>query len=269
MLELQAICKRYFRGTPNEVVALDNVDLSVTPGDFVSVIGSNGAGKSTMLKVVAGEVRPDAGRIIANNADITGLPEHARARMIGRINQDPLASTAARMSIEENLAMAARRGQARGLGNAVNKERRHHFKQLLAELELGLEQRLSALVGTLSGGQRQALALVMATLGNPLLLLLDEHTAALDPRTARQVMEITGRVIANHGLTSIMVTHNMEHAIQWGNRLIMMSTGRIVLDIVGPEKQALTVPELIERFQRRAGEAFASDRALLVEEVVQ
>jgi putative ABC transport system ATP-binding protein len=266
MLQLHGLSKRFFRGTANEVVALDALDLVVHRGDYVSVIGSNGAGKSTLLNAVAGQVPVDAGRILLNGVDVTRTPEHARARLIGRIDQDPRGSTAAAMSIAENLAMAAKRGRSRGLRNAVNAEKRAWFRELLSELELGLEDRVGVQVGALSGGQRQALALIMATLGDPLLLLLDEHTAALDPKTARQVMEMTGRVIDRRALTAVMVTHNMDHAIRWGNRLIMMNAGRIVLDIPESEKRYLTVPDLIDQFQRKAGEAFTSDRALLLAE---
>ena len=266
MIRLEHVTRLFFRGTVNEVRALDDVDLAVEPGEFVSIIGSNGAGKSTLLKAIAGEVRVHSGRIVVDDVDVTRTPEHVRARHVARIAQDPMASTAAGMSVEENLAMAAKRASARGLGTAVTRERRIEFHKVLMELELGLENRLPVRVGQLSGGQRQALALVMATLGRPQVLLLDEHTAALDPKTARQVMEITNRVVTNRALTTLMVTHNMEHAIQWGTRLIMMSAGRIVLDIPAAEKRRLTIPRLIELFHRRAGETFALDRSLLVEE---
>ena len=266
MIELQDVTKCFFRGTANEIVALDHVTLAVQSGEFVTLIGSNGAGKSTLLKCIAGEHRVDACRIIINGIDVTRMPEHRRARFIGRIAQDPLSSTAPMMSIEENLAMAAKRGQPRGLALAVTAQKRAWFRQLLLELELGLEERLAVRVGTLSGGQRQALALLMATLGDPLVLLLDEHTAALDPKTARQVMAITHRIVTRRSLTTLMVTHNMEQAIRWGNRLIMMGGGRIILDIAGEEKQRLTVPELVEQFHRRTGEIFADDRALLAED---
>jgi putative ABC transport system ATP-binding protein len=265
MLELAGVTKRFFPGTANEVTALDGLSLAVPAGDFVTLIGPNGAGKSTLLKVVTGVVAIDAGRVVLDGQDVAGRPEHVRARVIGRVDQDPLGSTAPMMSIEENLAMAARRGRRRGLGTAVTPARRDRFRELLAELELGLEDRLRVRVGTLSGGQRQALALVMATMGEPRLLLLDEHTASLDPRVARQVMEITDRLVARRRLTTLMVTHNMEQALRWGHRLVMMSAGRIVLDLGAAEKQGLGVPDLVERFHQRTGELFAEDRALLAE----
>jgi putative ABC transport system ATP-binding protein len=265
MLELAGVTRRFFSGTANEVTALDGLSLAVPAGDFVTLIGPNGAGKSTLLKAIAGVVAVDAGRVVLDGQDVTGSPEHVRARLVGRVDQDPLGSTAPMMSIEENLAMADRRGERRGLGIAVTAARRGRFRELLAELELGLEGRLRVRVGTLSGGQRQALALVMATMGEPRLLLLDEHTASLDPRVARQVMEITDRIVARRRLTTLMVTHNMEQALRWGSRLIMMSAGRVVLDLGAPEKQGLGVADLVERFHRKTGELFAEDRALLAE----
>jgi putative ABC transport system ATP-binding protein len=265
MVEVVGVSKAFFRWTPTEVKALDDLHLAVPPGDFVTLIGPNGAGKSTLLRAISGVVAVDAGRVVLSGTDVTRTPEHRRARFIGRVDQDPLGSTAPMMSIEENLAMAARRGQPRGLGIAVTPARRAWFRELLAELDLGLEGRLAVRVGTLSGGQRQALALVMATMGAPPVLLLDEHTASLDPRVGRQVMEITHRLVARRRLTTLMVTHNMEQAIRWGNRLVMMSAGRVVLDIGGAEKQGVGVGELVERFHRRTGEVFAEDRALLAE----
>jgi putative ABC transport system ATP-binding protein len=263
MVELTGLTRRFFPGTANEVTALDTLDLRVPAGDFVTLIGPNGAGKSTLLKAISGVVPLDAGRVVLDGRDVTGLPEHRRARLIGRIDQDPMGSTAPLMSLEENLAMAAKRGQPRGLATAVTGPRRAWFRELLAELDLGLEDRLGVRVGTLSGGQRQALALVMATMGEPRLLLLDEHTASLDPRVAPQVMEITHRIVSRRRLTTLMVTHNMEQALRWGNRLVMMSAGRVVLDLGAADKQGLGVVDLVERFQRRTGELFAEDRALL------
>jgi putative ABC transport system ATP-binding protein len=265
VVQVVGLRKAFFRGTATEVTALDGVDLAVPPGDFVTLIGPNGAGKSTLLRAISGVVAVDAGRVVLDGTDVTRVPEHRRARHIGRVDQDPLGSTAPVMSIEENLAMAARRGQPRGLAIAVTAARRALFRDLVAELDLGLEGRLGVRVGTLSGGQRQALALVMATMGEPRVLLLDEHTASLDPRVGRQVMEITDRLVGRRRLTTLMVTHNMEQAIRWGNRLVMMSAGRIVLDIAGAEKHGLTVAGLVERFHRRTGEVFAEDRALLGE----
>ena len=264
MVELTGLTRRFFPGTANEVTALDGLDLRVPPGDFVTLIGPNGAGKSTLLKAISGVVSLDAGRVVLDGRDVTGIPEHRRARLIGRIDQDPLGSTAPMMTLEENLAMAAKRGQRRGLATAVTAPKRAWFRELLAELALGLEDRLDVRVGTLSGGQRQALALVMATMGEPRLLLLDEHTASLDPRVAPQVMAITDRIVSRRRLTTLMVTHNMEQALRWGSRLVMMSAGRVVLDLGAAEKRGLGVVDLVERFHRRTGELFAEDRALLV-----
>jgi putative ABC transport system ATP-binding protein len=263
MVELTGLTRRFFPGTANEVTALDALDLRVPAGDFVTLIGPNGAGKSTLLKAISGVVSLDAGRVVLDGREVTGIPEHRRARLIGRIDQDPLGSTAPMMTLEENLAMAAKRGQPRGLATAVTAAKRAWFRDLLAELGLGLEDRLGVRVGTLSGGQRQALALVMATMGEPRLLLLDEHTASLDPRVAPQVMAITDRIVSRRRLTTLMVTHNMEQALRWGNRLVMMSAGRVVLDLGAADKQGLGVVDLIERFHRRTGELFAEDRALL------
>jgi putative ABC transport system ATP-binding protein len=263
MVELTGLTRRFLPGTANEVTALDALDLRVPDGDFVTLIGPNGAGKSTLLKAIGGVESLDAGRVVLDGRDVTGIPEHRRARLIGRIDQDPLGSTAPMMTLEENLAMAAKRGQPRGLATAVTAAKRAWFRDLLAELGLGLEDRLGVRVGTLSGGQRQALALVMATMGEPRLLLLDEHTASLDPRVAPQVMAITDRIVSRRRLTTLMVTHNMEQALRWGNRLVMMSAGRVVLDLGAADKQGLGVVDLIERFHRRTGELFAEDRALL------
>ena len=250
-------------GTADETRALDAVNLAIAPGTFLTVIGSNGAGKSTLLRCITGHAAPTAGRITLDGADITRAPVHARAARIGRIAQDPRESSCAAMTIAENLAMAAMRGQARGLGRAVNPARRALFRDLLAETGLGLETRLDARMGTLSGGQRQAVALLMATIAAPALLLLDEHLAALDPRAAGLVMDLTTRRVAAGGLTTIMVTHDMAAAIACGSRLVMMHAGRIILDVTGAEKAALTVGGLVERFHAVSGTSLASDRALL------
>jgi putative tryptophan/tyrosine transport system ATP-binding protein len=263
MLRLERITKFYFRGTPNAVGALNDLSLDIQPGDFISVIGSNGAGKSTLLRTVAGLVTPDQGRVLLLDRDITREPVYRRARHIGRIAQDPNESTCAIMTIEENLAMAARRGQRRGLRRAVTPARRAEFARLLAEVGLGLEARLAARVGTLSGGQRQALALLMATLARPKLLLLDEHLASLDPKTADLVMVLTNRLVSEHQLTTLMVTHNMAQAVQWGNRVIMMHAGRIILDVAGEEKAALSVADLVGRFHEASQQALSEDRVLL------
>jgi putative ABC transport system ATP-binding protein len=263
MLALRGIVKTFMAGTPNAVRALDGIDLALAEGDFVTVIGSNGAGKSTMLRSVVGLVEPDSGTIALDGRDITRLPVHARAGAIGRIAQDPHESTCAVMSIEENLAMAARRGQRRGLSRAVTPALRESFRERLAAIGLGLETRLGARVGTLSGGQRQALALLMATLAHPRVLLLDEHLASLDPKTAEAVMQLTGRLVAEGRLTTLMVTHNMHEAIRWGNRLIMMHEGRIILDLAAAEKASLTVPALVERFHAASRQELADDRVLL------
>ncbi len=263
MIKLIEVNKYYFQGTPNEVIALNNINLHVKPGDFVTVIGSNGAGKSTLLKTIAGVDMVDQGAIELDGRDVTKFTEHKRAMEIGRIDQDPMASTASDMTIEENLAMAYMRGQRRGLGRAVTPNRSNRFQKLLAELELGLENRISAPVGTLSGGQRQALALVMATIAEPKLLLLDEHTAALDPNAAKQIIDITSKLVKTKQLTTMMITHNMDQAIKYGNRLIMMHRGQIILDIAEQEKNKLTVAKLLERFAAISGTLFDDDRVLL------
>ena len=263
MIKLERLTRYFLPNTPNEVKALDDLSLEVHEGDFITVIGSNGAGKSTLLKAIAGVVAVDEGRIEIDGRDVTRLPEHRRAGEIGRVDQDPMASTASLLTVEENLAMAEMRGRPRLLARAVTAPRRARFRETLVEVKLGLEDRLQVRVGTLSGGQRQALALVMATAARPKLLLLDEHTAALDPSTARTVMEITNSLVTRHRLTTLMVTHNMDQAIRWGNRLIMMHRGRVVMDIAGQEKTRLTVPELIEKFGQVSGSVFDDDRALL------
>ena len=263
MLELRGVAKTFMPGTANAMRALDGIDLALAPGEFVTIIGSNGAGKSTLLKAITGLVTPDAGTIRLDGQDITRLKVHARAGMIGRIAQDPQDSSCASMTIAENLAMAALRGRRRGLALAVNQARRTLFRDLLAETGLGLETRLDTRMGTLSGGQRQAVALLMATLAQPSLLLLDEHLAALDPRAAELVMALTARRIAAGALTALMVTHDMRAALAWGSRLIMLHAGRIILDVAGAEKSALTIPDLVARFHAASGAAFADDRALL------
>lgn len=263
MLELKNIHKTFNPGTINEKIALNGVDLKLEEGDFVTVIGGNGAGKSTMLNAIAGVWPVDEGSIIIDGTDVTGLPDYKRARLIGRVFQDPMTGTAATMQIEENLAIANRRGLRRGLKWQVSSGEREQFKQKLKVLNLGLEDRLTSKVGLLSGGQRQALTLLMATLQRPKILLLDEHTAALDPKTAEKVLDATDTIVNSQKLTTLMVTHNMKDAIIHGNRLIMMNAGRIVLDIRGEEKKRLTVEDLLHQFERVSGEEFASDKALL------
>ncbi len=248
MLHIQSLQKTFHPGSPDEKKAVDGIDLKVAVGEFVTIIGSNGAGKSTLLNLIAGSLIPDQGRIQINDQVVTRLPEHRRAHLIGRIFQDPLSGTAASMTIEENLGMAELRGRPRGLAWGVRRARRAHYRDLLASLELGLEDRLKQPVGLLSGGQRQSLTLIMATLNLPKLLLLDEHTAALDPRTAQKVMALTEKIIATYHLTAIMVTHNMNQAIHSGNRMIMLHDGRIVSDVCGDEKRRLTVAEVVRRF---------------------
>ena len=262
MLEIKNVYKTFNPGTINEKKALNGLNLTLNDGDFVTVIGGNGAGKSTMLNMIAGVYPVDSGAIIIDGTDVTRLPEHKRAKYLGRVFQDPMMGTAADMWIEENMALAARRGQRRGLKWAINKHEREQFKKMLSELDLGLENRLSAKVGLLSGGQRQALTLLMAVMKKPKLLLLDEHTAALDPKTAAKVLELSDKFIAEEGLTAMMVTHNMRDAITHGNRLIMMNNGKIILDVSGEEKKKLTVEYLLEAFSKLSGEEFANDRAL-------
>ncbi len=263
MLDIRGIYKTFNPGTVNEKTALNGVDLHLDEGDFVTVIGGNGAGKSTLLNAVAGVWSVDEGSIVIDGVDVTRLPEHKRAKYIGRVFQDPMTGTAATMQIEENLALALRRGKQRTLRTGISKAEREEYRELLKLLDLGLEDRMTSKVGLLSGGQRQALTLLMATLRKPKLLLLDEHTAALDPKTAAKVLETTDRVIAKDNLTTIMITHNMRDAITHGNRLIMMNEGRIVLDIKGDEKKGLTVEDLLRQFERVSGQEFASDKALL------
>lgn len=263
MLELQNVTKVFNPGTVNEKVAINNVSLKLNDGDFVTVIGSNGAGKSTMLNLVAGLWQPDSGRIEIDGIDVTKMPEHKRAKYMGRVFQDPRDGTASDMNIEENLAIAARRGKKHTLKWGITRKEREIYKELLAGLGLGLEDRMTSKVGLLSGGQRQAITLLMASLECPKILLLDEHTAALDPKTAKTVLDLTDKIVRENHLTTLMVTHNMKDAIAHGNRLIMMNNGRVLLDIKGEEKMNLTIEELLEKFNQSSGEEFASDKALL------
>ena len=263
MLEIKSIYKTFNAGTVNEKRALQGIDLHLNEGDFVTVIGGNGAGKSTMLNAVAGTWFVDSGSISIGGVDVTHLPEYKRARFIGRVFQDPMLGTAPTMMIEENLALAARRGQKRGLGWGISQAERERYRELLHSLDLGLEDRLTSKVGLLSGGQRQALTLLMASLRKPKLLLLDEHTAALDPKTAAKVLELSDRIVEKDHLTTMMVTHNMKDAIAHGNRLIMLYEGRIVIDVSGEEKKKLTVPQLLDLFSRVSGSDEADDKLLL------
>ena len=263
MLELVSITKTFNKNTVNEKVALKDLSLTLNDGDFVTVIGGNGAGKSTMLNAIAGVYPVDSGFIKIDGEDVCRLPEYKRAKLIGRVFQDPMKGTAADMGIEENLALALRRGNFRGLGWGIKKSERERYKTLLAELGLGLEDRLTSKVGLLSGGQRQALTLLMATLKKPKLLLLDEHSAALDPKTAAKVLELTESVVSRDKLTTLMITHNMKDAIAHGNRLIMMYEGRIVVDLAGEEKKRLTVEELLKMFSTASGSDEADDKLLL------
>ncbi len=263
MLTLTHVHKTFNTGTINEKQALIDVNLHLAPGDFVTIIGGNGAGKSTLLNMVAGVYPVDSGTITLAGQNITNQSEHKRARLIGRVFQDPLLGTAADMCIDENLALAKRRGQHRGLSWGIHRHEREQYKEMLSALGLGLEDRLSSKVGLLSGGQRQALTLLMATLKQPDLLLLDEHTAALDPKTAATVLDLTEQIVDEHRLTTLMVTHNMKDAIRMGNRLIMMHAGRIIYDVAGEEKKQLDVKDLLEKFELVAGDDFANDRMLL------
>ncbi len=263
MLEIKEIWKTFNAGTVNEKQALRGVTLTLNEGDFCTVIGGNGAGKSTMLNAVAGTWAVDAGTISIGGTDVPRLPEHRRAAFIGRVFQDPMMGTAPTMQIVENLALAARRGQRRGLQWGLTKTEKDRYQALLSGLGLGLEDRLTSKVGLLSGGQRQALTLLMASLKKPKLLLLDEHTAALDPKTAAKVLELSDKIVAENRLTTMMVTHNMKDAIQHGNRLIMMYDGKIVIDVSGEEKKKLTVPQLLELFSKVSGSDEADDKLLL------
>ena len=263
MLELKNICKTFNPGTINAKVALNHLNLTLKDGDFCTVIGGNGAGKSTMLNAVAGVFTVDSGSIVIDGQDVTRLPEHKRASLLGRVFQDPMMGTAPTMQIEENLALATRRGQRRGLKWGITAVERADYKELLRSLDLGLEDRMTAKVGLLSGGQRQALTLLMATLKKPRLLLLDEHTAALDPKTAAKVLDTTEKIVQRDKLTTLMITHNMRDAIAHGNRLIMLYDGRIVVDIAGEEKKKLTVEQLLALFSKASGSDEADDKLLL------
>lgn len=264
MLRIKKISKIFNPRTINEKIALQNISFTLGEGEFVTLIGGNGSGKSTLLNCVAGVYQVDQGSIVIDGIDVTKLCEHKRAALLGRVFQNPIMGTASNMGIEENLALAFRRGQRRGLSWGISHKERDHYKELLSTLELGLENRLSTKVGLLSGGQRQALTLLMATLKKPKLLLLDEHTAALDPKTAQKVLELSERIIREENLTTLMVTHNMRDAIKHGNRLMMMHEGRVILDIKGKEKQKITVEDLLVRFGNVSGEEFSNDRALLM-----
>ena len=263
MLDLKNVSKTFHPGTVNARTALNDLTLHLDEGDFVTVIGGNGAGKSTLLNAIAGTFAVDRGSIAIGGQDVTRLPEYKRAALIGRVFQDPMLGTAATMQIEENLALAARRGQTRGLKWGITKAEREKYRALLQPLDLGLEDRLTAKVGLLSGGQRQALTLLMASLQQPKLLLLDEHTAALDPKTAAKVLALSDQIVAENHLTTLMITHNMRDAIRHGNRLLMMSAGKVVLDISGEEKRKLTVEDLLHRFSLAADGEMLSDRAIL------
>ncbi|MBQ8577521.1 MAG: ABC transporter ATP-binding protein [Clostridia bacterium] len=263
MLSLDRISKTFNPGTINEKVALNGLDLRIEKGDFITVIGGNGAGKSTMMNAVTGVFPVDEGTITLDGEDITGLSEYKRAKYFGRVFQDPMTGTAPNMEIEENLALAYRRTKSHGLRWGISEKERVRYKEALARLDLGLENRMHAKVGLLSGGQRQALTLLMATLERPKMLLLDEHTAALDPKTADKVLRLTHEIVREDSLTTLMVTHNMKNAIEYGNRLIMMHEGQIILDIRGEDKKKLTVEALLAQFSRASGSEFANDRALL------
>ena len=263
MLELNNVRKTFNPGTINEKKALCGVDLHLKPGDFVTIIGGNGAGKSTTLNAVAGVWPIDSGDIIIDGVNVNKLCEHKRAKYLGRVFQDPMNDTAATMEIQENLAIAARRGEHRTLKWGISRKEKDRYREMLKILELGLEDRMTAKVGLLSGGQRQALTLLMASIKKPKILLLDEHTAALDPKTAAKVLEISQKLIDENNLTAMMVTHNMKDAINYGNRLIMMHEGRIIFDVSGEEKKSLTVDDLIKKFSQTSGEEFSNDRALL------
>ena len=263
MLELKHISKTFFPGTVNAKTALDDLSLTLHDGDFVTVIGGNGAGKSTMLNAVAGTFTVDSGSILLDGEDITRKPEHRRAADLGRVFQDPMMGTAATMGIEENLALANRRGQRRTLRPGITAQEREKFRKQLAALGLGLEDRMTSKVGLLSGGQRQAVTLLMATLKKPKLLLLDEHTAALDPKTAAKVLTLSEKIVEENHLTTLMITHNMKDAIKYGNRLIMMYEGHVIYDVRGEEKKNLQVSDLLQRFEQVSDGEFANDRMLL------
>lgn len=250
MLKIESISKVFEQGTINEKVALNNISLTINDGDFITVIGSNGAGKSTLLNAISGAVVVDEGKIIIDEADVTNLPEYKRASYIGRVFQNPLVGTASDMWIEENLALASRRGLKRGLKSGINNDERKKYFEILKSFDLGLENRMTTKVGLLSGGQRQALTLLMATINKPNIILLDEHTAALDPKTASKVLELTDKIVNDNHLTTFMVTHNMKDALKYGNRLIMMDNGQIIFDVSGKEKQELQVSDLLKKFEQ-------------------
>lgn len=263
MLELVNVSKIFNGGTVNEKVALNRLSLKLEEGDFVTVIGGNGAGKSTMMNIVSGAMQPDEGKVILGGVGVTKISEHKRAEYLGRVFQDPLMGTASDMQIEENLALAARRGKVRGLGWGITKTERETYRKMLAEMDLGLEDRLTTKVKLLSGGQRQALTLLMATMNRPKLLLLDEHTAALDPKTSAKVLAITKKIVEENNLTTLMITHNMADAIAYGNRLVMLHEGKIIYDAKGEEKKNLTVKSLLEKFETAAGDFVPSDKLVL------
>ena len=263
MLRMRNITKTFNSGTVDERVALDHMDLTLQDGDFVTVIGGNGAGKSTMQNAICGTWQPDEGSIELDGVNVSGMPEYKRARYLGRVYQDPMMGTSAGMEIEENLALAVRRGKRHTLRLGIRRSEREDYRRRLKELGLGLEDRLTTKVGTLSGGQRQALTLLMATLKKPKLLLLDEHTAALDPKTAAKVLTLSEKIVEENHLTTLMITHNMKDAIAHGNRLIMMDAGRVVVDISGEDKKKLTVPDLLALFSRASGSDEANDKMLL------
>ena len=263
MLKIENIYKTFNAGTVNEKAALQGLSLHLKEGDFVTVIGGNGAGKSTMLNAITGVFGIDSGKVLIDGEDVTHLPEYKRAKFIGRVFQDPMMGTAATMQIEENLALAARRGKPRTLRSGITKAEREEYQEKLKILNLGLEDRMTSKVGLLSGGQRQALMLLMASMNKPKLLLLDEHTAALDPKTAAKVLEITDKIVTENHLTTLMITHNMRDAIAHGNRLIMMQDGHSVVDVEGEQKKKLTVEDLLKLFAQASGQEFANDRAIL------
>lgn len=263
MLHLNQIHKVFNEGTPDEKIALDWTNLTLKQGDFVTIIGSNGAGKSTLMNVISGVLTPDVGKVEIDGKDVTSMSEYKRAKLIGRVFQDPMAGTAPNMTIEENLAMAYSRNKQRTLRIGVTKKRKDYFKEVLESLHLGLENRLSAKVGLLSGGERQALSLLMATFTEPAILLLDEHTAALDPSRAELITNLTKEIVAKYGLTTLMVTHNMQQALDLGNRLIMMDKGQIILEVEEDKKKDLTIEKLLNEFQRIRGTKMTNDRALL------
>ncbi|WP_416147458.1 ABC transporter ATP-binding protein [Salipaludibacillus sp. HK11] len=263
MLDLNNINLTFNEGTPDEKNALENINLSLEPGEFLTIIGSNGAGKSTMMNVVSGSLLPDVGDVIIDDKNVTYQPEYKRSQMLGRVFQDPMAGTAPSMTIEENLAIAYARNKKRTIKIGVTKKRKDVFREFLETLNLNLEDRLSAKVGLLSGGERQALSLLMATFTQPKLLLLDEHTAALDPARAELITNLTADIVKKFNLTTLMVTHNMQQALDLGNRLIMMDKGQVILDVTGEEKQDLTIEKLLQEFQRIRGEKMANDKAVL------